>query len=52
MYFIAVNFGVEGWALYPHKTLEDVKKSILNGETHGQEFKVFKEMSLEITEED
>lgn len=50
MYYLAVNWGFEGWSLKKFATLEEIKKSIKIGETHAGEFKVFKEIDFEFVE--
>jgi hypothetical protein len=50
MYCLAVDYGVEGWAIYEYETLEEIKSVILSGAYSGNGFKIFKELKLEITE--
>jgi hypothetical protein len=47
-YYIAVNYGCEGWQLEEVK-FEDIPKVILSGR-HSNEMKVFKELTVKIGE--
>lgn len=52
MYYLGKDFGTEGWVLEPFETLDKIKEQILSGQTFGQKFKVFKEIELELKDED
>ena len=45
-YYLAVNYGCEGWSLMEEESIEEIIEAIKSGETHGSEFKVFKELDI------
>lgn len=48
MYYLALNYGQDGWVLKNFETLEEIKKNIKEGYTHGEPFKILKELDFEI----
>jgi len=52
MFYLALNYRSEGWALEPFKNLDEIKKTILSGGTHGTEFKILQTVSITLTDED
>lgn len=52
-YFLAINYGCyEGWQLKEFKTLGEILAEIKQGGTHGNEFKVFEEIELQLKKEE
>lgn len=51
MYYLALNYRSENWILKEYPDIEILKKDILIGGTNGNEFKIFKELTLEIKED-
>ena len=48
MYYIAINYGQEGWQLRDFKTIDELHDAIISGKTQGNEFKIFKELRIKI----
>ena len=49
MYYLAINYGIEGWSLSEHDDLSAIAAYIQQGNVHS-EFKIFKELELKIVE--
>jgi hypothetical protein len=47
MYYLALNNLSEGWSL-EKLSLDEIKIRIKTGQTYGSEFKIFKEIDIEI----
>lgn len=49
MYYLAINHS-EGWALNPYDNIEELLKEVKLGGTYGSEWKVLKELEVNIEE--
>jgi len=49
-YILAMDYGSEGWGLTDYDNKENLEKQILAGNTHGNKFRIFTELKLEIKE--
>jgi len=47
-YLLLINYGVEGWAVKAYKTEQELLKDVAMGETHGNEFKIAKEIKIKL----
>ena len=47
-YYLAIDYGMEGWKLTPYSSLSDIKEDLLSGQTYGNKFKVFRELEIKI----
>ena len=47
-YILWLNHGLEGWSPNEFKTLDELLAALKRGETYGNEFKITKELQLEI----
>ncbi len=50
--YLAINYGAyEGWRLEPYDSPADALKAAQDGDTHGNEWMVLRELDLEIKED-
>lgn len=52
MFYLAINYGSEGWHLKPFETPHEALQAVKDGETHGQEWKILKELTVKVKEEE
>lgn len=50
-FFLALDYGLEGWMLTHYDSLSDVVSAIMNGKTYGYKFKILKELEIAIEEQ-
>ena len=51
MYFLAVNYGsYEGWKLIEFESAQEALVALKEGQSHGQTFKILKEVELSTLE--
>ena len=51
-YWLAIDYGLEGWKIKMFTSLEIIKDEIKEGNTFGNTFKVFKEIEFELNDKD
>jgi len=51
MYFLAIDYGMEGWNLNPVDSPQEALEIVQNGETYGSPWKILKEVEILIKEE-
>ncbi len=49
IYYLAINYGTEGWKLKEYESSEELLDDIEAGETVGFAFKILKEIKLRLT---
>lgn len=53
MFYLAVNYGTyEGWRLTEYPTAQEALKAVYSGQTFGNEWKILKEMKVEIADDE
>lgn len=51
--YLAINYGpFEGWSLIPHDSAKKALQEAKDGETHGNEWKILRELDIEIDEKE
>lgn len=50
--YLAINYGAyEGWKLEPYDLPSEALQAVKDGETHGSEWKILKELNVQVEEE-
>jgi hypothetical protein len=52
LYFLAINYGCyEGWKLDEYESMEKIIEVLKSGSTYGCQFKILKELEINIKDE-
>lgn len=49
--YLAINYGPEGWRFESYDTPNEALQAVKDGDTHGQEWKILKELDVKVEEE-
>lgn len=49
--YLAINYLTEGWSLTKYDTAEKALQAVKDGETHGSEWIILREMNVKVEEE-